>query len=204
MAQLYFRYAGMNAGKTMHLLAIAHNYWEKGDIVKLMKPAIDDRDGVGIIASRTGLKQEADIIKEDDDLFQIIDQYRLSELLKHDKKLACVLIDEGQFLTREHVLQLCRVVDELKIPVIVFGLKTDFQGNLFPGSEALLCFADKIEEMKTVCWHCNRKASYNMRIDPDGKKVTEGPQILIGGNDTHIPVCRYHFLYDEDREYVGA
>ena len=187
MAQLYFRYAAMNASKSMQLMAIAHNYEEKGDRVRLFTPAIDNRAGVGKIKSRVGLERDAEIVFKETDLFESI--------CKDCEKVACILIDEGQFLTREHVLQLCRVVDELGIPVIVFGLKTDFQAKLFPGSEALLCLADKIEELKTVCWKCGRKASFNMRINAEGKKVTDGEQILIGGNDSYMPVCRKHFMY---------
>jgi len=187
MAQLYFRYAAMNASKSMQLMAIAHNYEEKGDRVRLFTPIIDDRAGVGKIKSRVGLERDAEVIRVDTDLFELISQ---------DKQpIACVLIDEGQFLTRTNVLQLCRVVDELQIPVIVFGLKTDFQARLFPGSEALLCLADKIEELKTVCWKCGRKAGFNMRINGNGEKVAEGDQILIGGNDSYMPVCRRHFMY---------
>jgi len=187
MAQLYFRYAAMNASKSMQLIAIAHNYEEKGDRVRLFVPSIDNRAGVGKIKSRVGLELDAEVVEENSDLFDMVSS-------DHDG-VACILVDEGQFLTREHVLQLCRVVDQMHIPVIVFGLKTDFQGRLFPGSEALLCFADKIEELKTVCWKCGRKAAFNMRIDASGNKVTEGSQVLIGGNDTYMPVCRQHFLY---------
>lgn len=187
MAQLYFRYAAMNASKSMQLMAIAHNYEEKGDRVRIFTPSIDDRYGVGKIKSRVGLERNAEVVQEHTDIF---------ELVKLDcEGVACVLVDEGQFLTRDHVLQLCRVVDKLDIPVIVFGLKTDFQARLFPGSEALLCYADKIEEIKTVCWKCGKKASFNMRIDENGNKVTDGSQVLIGGNDTYMPVCRKHFLY---------
>jgi thymidine kinase len=187
MAQLYFRYGAMNASKSMQLMAIAHNYEEKGDRVRIFLPSIDVRAGIGKIKSRIGLERDAEVVYENTDLFKVISEDR--------EGVACILVDEGQFLNRDHVLQLCRVVDMLEIPVIVFGLKTDFQARLFPGSEALLCLADKIEELKTVCWKCGRKASYNMRIDALGNKVTEGSQILIGGNDSYMPVCRKHFLY---------
>lgn len=189
MAQFYFKYAAMNAGKSIELLKIANNYEEKGDSVHIFVPAIDDRSGKGKVASRIGIEREAEIIEQDTDLFE-----RVTKLLSSANKLACILVDEAQFLTREQVIQLTKIVDFLNIPVMVFGLKTDFQANLFPGSEALLCFADKIEEMKTVCWKCDRKAAFNMRVDEHGKKVKEGEQVMIGGNESYVPVCRRHFF----------
>lgn len=187
MAQLYFRFSTMNAGKSIEVLKIANNYEEQGKRVLLFTHAIDDRYGSGIICSRIGLKREVTAITPETDLY---------EEVRNAGQLHCILLDEGQFLDPPQVRQLCRVVDELNIPVIVYGLKSDFQNRLFPGSEALILWADKIEEVKTVCWFCNRKALYNMRVR-DGKPVREGEQVLIGGNESYLPVCRKHFLADE-------
>ena len=187
MAQLYFRYSTMNAGKSIEVLKIANNYEEQGKRVILFTHAIDTRYGVGRIKSRIGPEREAIALDENSDAFAIIQEHL---------PLHCVLADEGQFLSREHILQFCRVTDELGIPVIVYGLKTDFRANLFPGSEALLCYADKVEEVKTVCWFCNRKALFNMRV-LDGRPVREGEQVMIGGNESYVPVCRKHFHCDE-------
>ena len=186
MAQLYFRYSTMNAGKSIEVLKIAHNYEEQGKRVILFTHQIDDRYGVGKIASRIGLSRDAIAVTTSTNVY---------ERVARDLPLDCVLVDEGQFFSREQVLQFCRVVDELKIPVIVYGLKNDFQNHLFDGSEALLIFADKIEEIKTICWFCNRKALMNMRIS-DGKPVRSGEQIMIGGNESYIPVCRRHYFDD--------
>jgi len=186
MAQLYFRYSTMNAGKSIEVLKIANNYEEQGKKVILFTHRIDDRYGVGRITSRIGVSREANVIDDDTDLFEIVER---------SAELNCVLIDEAQFVTRDHVRQMCRIADELGVPVIAYGLKTDFQARLFPGSEALLCFADKIEEVKTVCWFCNRKALFNLRVS-DGRPVREGEQVMIGGNESYLPVCRRHFMTD--------
>ncbi|KLU65273.1 thymidine kinase [Desulfosporosinus acididurans] len=179
MAQLYFRYATMGSGKTADLLKIAYNYSEQGKSVLIFTPAIDTRFGEGRVTSRMGISKPAISI---DGKTNIFDQVK-SEMPD------CVLCDEGNFLTRKNVLEFCRVVDELNIPVIIYGLKNDFQNNLFEGSEALLIFADKIEEVKTVCWYCNRKATMVLRFK-DGAPIFEGQQIEIGGNESYLPVCR--------------
>ncbi|MBN1517780.1 thymidine kinase [Candidatus Sumerlaeota bacterium] len=184
MAQLYFRYSTMNAGKSLEILKIANNYEEQDKTVLLMTSHLDTRQGLGRIVSRVGLSRTAEAIFPDTNLLKTaLDR----------QPVDCVLIDEGQFLTRRHVTQLCQVVDQLNIPVIVYGLRADFRNELFEGSEALFCLADKIEEVKTVCWFCNRKATMNMRI-AGGKPVRTGDQILIGGNESYLPVCRRHYL----------
>lgn len=185
MAKLYFRYSAMNAGKTTQLLQVKYNYEERGQNVLLMKPSIDDRDSTDNIKSRIGLESEAVQVEVDTDLYQ----YVKGETSNHP--VHCLIIDEANFLTREHVFQLCRVVDDLNIPVIAYGLRSDFKGNLFPGSEALLAFADSIEELKTICW-CGKKAIMNTRLK-NGKPVYEGEQIQIGGNESYISLCRKHW-----------
>lgn len=184
MAQFYYRFSTMNAGKSMDILKIANNYEEQGKRVLLMVSAIDTRHGVGRITSRVGLSREAMAITGEMDVYEVIKE--------HAGQIHCVLVDEGQFLLRSHVMQFTRVVDELNIPVLVYGLKNDFRNELFEGSRALLCFADKIEEIKTICWFCNRKATMNLRIN-NGKPVYEGEQIQIGGNESYVPVCRRHY-----------
>jgi thymidine kinase len=169
----------MNAGKSTEILKIAHNYEEQNKSVLLFTPSIDDRYGKGKITSRMGFQREATIINSQTDLYKIVS----------DNHPDCVLVDEGQFLDRQQVIILTRVVDQLNIPVIVYGLKNDFRNRLFPGSEALLLFADKIEEIKAVCWHCKKKATMLIKYK-DGKAVNDGPQIEIGGNDTYVSVCR--------------
>jgi len=187
MAQLYFRYSTMNAGKSIDVLKIAHNYEEQGKKVLVLTSDVDSRNGLGKVTSRAGLAREAITIYHDSDVMA---------LLQDSLPVSCVLVDEGQFLAEEHILQFCQIVDRFDVPVIVYGLKTDFQNRLFPGSEALLCWADKIEEVKTVCWFCDRKAMINMRIH-DGKPVREGEQIMIGGAESYIPVCRRCYLSPE-------
>lgn len=179
MAQLYFRYSTMNAGKSTEVLKIAHNYEEQNKRVLLLTPSIDDRFGRGKITSRMGFQRDAIIINSRTDLFEIAKE-------KHPD---CVLVDEGQFLTRGQVIVLTQIVDQLNIPVIVYGLKNDYRNRFFEGSEALLLFADKLEEIKAVCWHCHKKATMLIKYK-DGKPVNEGPQIEIGGNDTYVSVCR--------------
>lgn len=185
MAQLYFRYGAMNSGKSIEVLKVAHNYEEQNKTVKIFTSGVDDRDGVGVISSRTGMRRNAIPILEDTDIFEI--------LKAEDEKIWCVLIDEAQFLTKENVLQLTRIVDELNIPVMAFGLKNDFMNNLFEGSKYLLLYAEKIEEIKTICWYCAKKAIMNLRIS-DGQPVYEGTQIQIGGNESYFPVCRHHYF----------
>ena len=187
MAKLHFYYSAMNAGKSTTLLQSSHNYNERGLDTLLFIPAIDDRAGVGVISTRIGLKQRAHIVQPDTDLFTTIEQ------MKHNNpRLACILIDEAQFLNQAQVNQLCRVVDHLNLPVLCYGIRSDFQAEPFPGSLYLLTLADELTEIKTIC-HCGRKASMNMRIDENGKKVSRGSQVEIGGNERYVATCRRHF-----------
>ncbi|MBW4081784.1 thymidine kinase [Paenibacillus sp. S150] len=181
MAQLFFKYGAMNSGKSIEILKVAHNYEEQGKSVLIFTPSLDDRDEVGYISSRIGLRKQAIPIDENTDIYSIVS----SNLPKPH----CVLIDECQFLTKDCILQLVRIVDELNIPVMAFGLKNDFQNNLFEGSKYMLIYADKIEEMKTICWFCERKATMALRVE-NGKPVYSGKQIQIGGNEAYYPVCR--------------
>lgn len=184
MAQLYFRYGAMNSGKSIEVLKVAHNYEEQNKAVRLFTSGIDNRDGMGVISSRTGMRREATPVLEDTNIFE--------QIKAEDEKIWCVLVDEAQFLTKEHVQQLTQIVDELNIPVMAFGLKNDFMNQLFEGSKYLLLYAEKIEEIKTICWYCGKKAIMNLRIS-DGRPVYEGEQIQIGGNESYFPVCRYHY-----------
>ncbi|MHA8110855.1 thymidine kinase [Lactobacillaceae bacterium Melli_B4] len=185
MAQLYFRYGAMNSGKTIEIIKVAHNYEEEGKSVIIMTSGIDTRDGFGMVSSRIGLKRKATPIMDDTNIFEYVKET--------NPNANCVLVDEAQFLKRKHVLQLANIVDKLGIPVMAFGLKNDFQNHLFEGSEALLIFADKIEEMKTVCWFCDRKAIMPLRFH-DHQPVYEGEQIQVGGNESYYPVCRKHYF----------
>lgn len=180
MAQLYFRYSTMNAGKSIEVLKIAHNYEEQNKKVLVFTSHLDNRYGEGVVASRIGMKREAIPFDENTDF-----NMEISEA----GDISCVIIDEGQFLTARQVTDLTQVVDYMNIPVIVYGLKNDSQNNLFEGSLNLLIYADKIEEIKTVCWFCNRKATMNLRI-VNGKPSYAGRQIQIGDNQNYIPVCR--------------
>ncbi len=187
MAKLYFYYAAMNAGKSTTLLQADYNYRERGMETMLWTAAHDDRAGTGTIGSRIALSAPAHTYDETVNLFDAI----VAELLR--RKLDCILVDEAQFLTREHVLQLCRITDELKIPVLCYGLRTDFQASLFLGSAALLALADSLIELKAVC-ECGRKATMNLRVDAEGHAVAAGAQTEIGGNDRYIALCRRHFF----------
>ena len=187
MAKLYFYYAAMNAGKSTTLLQADFNYRERGMETMLWTAAHDDRAGTGTIGSRIALSAPAATYSPEIDLFAAI----IKELLK--RKLDCILVDEAQFLTRDHVLQLCRIADELGIPVLCYGLRTDFQGVLFPGSAALLALADALVELKAVC-ECGRKATMNLRVDAEGHAVAAGAQTEIGGNDRYVALCRRHFF----------
>ncbi|MFC6254384.1 thymidine kinase [Secundilactobacillus hailunensis] len=193
MAQLFFKYGAMNSGKTIEILKVAHNYEEQNKPVIIMTSGRDSRDGVGMVASRIGLKRKAVPIFHDDDIFEMVK--------KINAKANCVLIDEAQFLTKAHVFELAKIVDELKIPVMAFGLKNDFKNELFEGSKYLLLYADKLEEMKTICWFCAKKATMNLRFH-DNKPVYEGEQIQIGGNESYYPVCRKHY-YNPPMDMLG-
>lgn len=194
MAQLFFRYGAMSSGKTIEILKVAHNYEAQGRKIALMTSGLDNRSGVGTVASRIGIHRKAIPITEEIDLFEYIKEMNNHDLADGDGKLACVLIDEAQFLKRHHVLECAKIVDEFNIPVMTFGLKNDFQNHLFEGSENLLIFADKIEEMKTICHYCGHKATMNLRIN-NGKPVYEGEQVQIGGDESYYPVCRYHYFH---------
>lgn len=187
MAKLYFYYAAMNAGKSTTLLQADFNYRERGMETMLWTAAFDDRSGTGTIGSRIALNSPAATYDERIDLFAAVGD----ELKK--RELHCILVDEAQFLTRDHVLQLCRVADELSIPVLCYGLRTDFQGKLFEGSAALLALADALVELKAVC-ECGRKATMNLRVDAEGHAVAAGAQTEIGGNDRYVALCRRHFF----------
>ena len=187
MAKLYFYYAAMNAGKSTTLLQADYNYRERGMETMLWTAAFDDRSGAGTIGSRIALSAPAHTFSDEIDLFAAIGQ----ELKQ--RRLDCVLVDEAQFLAQRHVLQLCRIADELSIPVLCYGLRTDFQAKLFPGSAALLALADNLVELKAVC-ACGRKATMNLRVDGEGHAVSAGAQTEIGGNDRYIALCRRHFF----------
>lgn len=179
LAKLYFRYGTMNSGKSIEVLRTAHNYEEQGKSVLLFTPAIDNRYGTGSVTSRIGMQKTAIVVNDDTDMYA-----QAKEAMPH-----CVLIDEAQFLKDKQIRQLTEICDDLNIPVIAYGLRSDFLGNLFEGSRHLFAVADKIEEVKTVCWYCDRKAIMNMRCK-DSVPVFEGEQIQIGGNESYIPVCR--------------
>ncbi len=191
MAKLYFYYSAMNAGKSTVLLQSSYNYHERGMKTLLFTPKVDTRAGAGKIASRIGLDAEAISYDNDFNLYE----YTKNEMIKHPE-LKCVLVDEAQFMTKEQVLQLTEIVDELDLPVLAYGLRTDFVGEPFPGSKYLLGLADNLIELKTIC-HCGRKATMNMRIDKNGKKVTVGEQVQIGGNESYMSVCRKHYKSGE-------
>jgi thymidine kinase len=186
VAKLYFYYASMNAGKSTVLLQASFNYRERGMRTMLFTAAIDDRAGQGVIASRIGLSAPADMFVPETDLFAAVASAHAVGTLN------CVLVDEAQFLTKDQVWQLAHVADDLGIPVLCYGLRTDFLGNLFPGSQWLLAIADTLTELKAVC-SCGRKATMNLRIDGQGKPVASGQQTEIGGNDRYVALCRRHF-----------
>jgi len=187
MAKLYFYYSAMNAGKTTTLLQSAYNYRERGMRTLILTPALDNRYGEGVVASRIGLKAHACRFAGDHDLFALVEADIAARGPLH-----CVLADESQFLTRAQVWQLSDVVDRLDIPVLAYGLRTDFRGELFEGSRYLLAWADNLEEIKTIC-HSGRKATMVVRVDEQGRAVTEGPQVEIGGNDRYVSVSRAEF-----------
>ncbi len=186
MAKLYFNYSSMNAGKSTMLLQANHNYLERGMKPQIYTSNLDNRFGEGEIVSRIGLKSKANIFSAKTDIYK--DILNLSDKSKVD----CILIDEAQFLTQKQVTQLGQIVDDLDIPVLAFGIRTDFQGNLFEGSKYLLAWADNLKEIKTVC-HCGRKATMVLRVDDKGQVVTDGTQIEIGGEERYVSVCRKHF-----------
>jgi thymidine kinase len=186
MAKLYFHFSAMNAGKSTLLLQAAYNYSERGMAAMLFTAALDDRAGQGRIASRIGLEAPARTYGPEDDLFAAI-----QERLAHEQ-LHCIFVDEAQFLTEDQVWQLARVADRLGLPVMCYGLRTDFRGELFPGSRALLAIADHLREIRTLC-RCGRKATMVVRLGPDGKVVRHGEQVFIGGEDRYVSLCRPHW-----------
>ncbi|EHY8550109.1 TPA: thymidine kinase [Vibrio parahaemolyticus] len=186
MAQMYFYYSAMNAGKSTTLLQSSFNYQERGMMPVIFTAALDDRYGVGKVSSRIGLQSDAHLFRPDTNLYQEI------AALHEVEKRHCILIDECQFLSKEQVYQLTEVVDKLHIPVLCYGLRTDFLGELFEGSKYLLSWADKLVELKTIC-HCGRKANMVIRTDEHGVAIKEGDQVAIGGNDRYVSVCRQHY-----------
>jgi thymidine kinase len=191
MAKLYFHYSTMNAGKSTALLQASHNYREGGMATYLLTAQFDTRAGEGRIASRIGIGEPADTFNPEEDMFAKVSA-RLAQ-----GPVACVFIDEAQFLTRDQIWQLARVVDDLGVPVMCYGLRVDFRGELFPGSAALLALADEMREVRTIC-ACGKKATMVMRKGPDGRALKDGAQVLIGGNETYVSLCRRHW-----REAVG-
>ena len=189
MAKLYFHYSTMNAGKSTLLLQASYNYRERGMQTLLLTARLDDRAGKGRIASRIGICDEALTFAPDTDLLALIDG--------QPDPLACVFVDEAQFLTRSQVWQLARVADDLRIPVMCYGLRVDFRGEMFPGSAALLALADDLREVRTIC-HCGKKATMVVRQDAQGRIITDGPQVEVGGNERYVSLCRRHW-----REAVG-
>ena len=188
MAKLYFYYSAMNAGKSTVLLQSSYNYQEKGMDTLLFTPAIDKRFGSDIISSRIGLSKTAVSF---DDQFNLFD-YTEKQLV-NNPKITCVLLDEAQFLTKQQVMQLTAIVDKLNIPVLAYGLRSDFRGEPFEGSQYLLIWADNLIEIKTIC-HCGKKAIMNARIDATGNRIKTGEQIQIGGNEHYVSLCRKHFM----------
>ncbi|MEH6533815.1 MAG: thymidine kinase [Photobacterium frigidiphilum] len=186
MAQMYFYYSAMNAGKSTTLLQSSFNYRERGMRPVIFTAAIDDRFGTGKVSSRIGLEEDAELYNKSDDLWS-----KLS-MMHADTHIDCVLIDECQFLTKEQVYQLTEIVDKLHIPVLCYGLRSDFRGELFDGSRYLLSWADKLVELKTIC-HCGRKANMVIRQDEAGHAIADGDQVEIGGNDRYVSVCRKHY-----------
>ncbi len=186
MSKLYFSYAAMNAGKSTVLLQAAHNYEERGMRACLFTALVDQRAGKGRIASRIGIAKDAHTFTSEDDLRARVQQVHAAT------PLDCVLIDEAQFLTPAQVWQLAGIADDLHIPVLCYGLRTDFQGKLFPGSETLLAIADQLREIRTICW-CGAKAIMVLRLDERGQPVKQGEQVHIGGNERYISLCRKHW-----------
>ncbi|MDF2834632.1 MAG: tdk [Paenibacillus sp.] len=184
MAQLYYKYGTMNSGKSFEIIKVAHNYEEQGKPVLIYSPSVSARGSVERVGSRVGFEREAIPVSEDMNMYDSV-----KERMAASGRIYCVLIDEAQFLKRHHILELTQVVDELNVPVMAFGLKNDFQNRLFEGSYNLLVHADKIEEIKTICWYCDRKATMVIRFR-DGEPVNSGEQIQIGGNEDYKPVCR--------------
>ena len=186
MAKLYFYYSSMNAGKSTALLQSSYNYRERGMNTLVLAPALDDRYGAGKVTSRIGIEADARSFSRDDNLYEVV-QAQLDSAPLH-----CVLIDEAQFLTKDQVFQLGEITDQLNVPVLAYGLRTDFQGEPFEGSKYLLAWSDNLKELKAIC-HCGTKATMVVRFDEQGNAVTQGSQIEIGGNDRYVSMCLKHF-----------
>ena len=185
MAQLYYRYSTMNAGKSIELIKVAYNYEERGKNVLTLVPSVDDRYGIGVVTSRIGVQREAIVVNDDTNILELY-------LRENEKrKIDCILIDECQFLKKHHVQELVEIVDSCEVPVLAYGLKNDFRNELFEGSYYMLVYADKIEEIKTICW-CGRKATMVARV-VDGNIVKQGEQVVIGGNVLYGSLCRKHY-----------
>lgn len=191
MAKLFFRYGAMGSSKTANALMVDYNYYEIGKKALMLKPVIDDRDGERIIKSRIGLAHECAFVEE-------FVKYTDEQINEYD----CIIVDEAQFCKKEDIEFFLHVVDDLNIPVICYGLRTDFRGDLFPGSMWLLAWADAIEELRTVCW-CGRKASCNTRYTPEGRVIREGEQVVLGGNDSYVSLCRIHYKQGNLGPYFG-
>lgn len=191
MAKLYFQYSTMNAGKSTLLLQASHNYRERGMETFLLAAQLDDRAGEGQIASRIGISEQAQTFTQETDLFNVCDN-RLKQ-----GPVDCIFVDESQFLTKAQVWQLARAVDDLRVPIMCYGLRVDFRGELFPGSAALLALADEMREVRTIC-HCGKKATMVVRQDANGNVLKDGDQVQIGGNETYVSLCRRHW-----RDAVG-
>jgi thymidine kinase len=186
MAKLYFYYSSMNAGKSTALLQSSYNYRERGMNTLVLAPELDDRYGAGKVTSRIGIEADARSFSKEDNLYEAV-QAHLDSAPLH-----CVLIDEAQFLTKDQVFQLGEITDQLNVPVLAYGLRTDFQGEPFEGSKYLLAWSDNLKELKAIC-HCGTKATMVVRFDEQGNAVTQGSQIEIGGNDRYVSMCRKHF-----------
>lgn len=186
MAKLYFHYSTMNAGKSTLLLQAAHNYDEMGMQTYLLTAEFDDRAGDAQIGSRIGIARPADTYGKHDDLFEMI------KARMDSGPIACVMVDEAQWMSRDQVWQLARAVDDLNVPVMCYGLRVDFRGELFPGSATLLALADEMREVRTIC-HCGKKATMVIRKGPDGKALMDGDQVVVGGNETYVSLCRRHW-----------
>jgi thymidine kinase len=186
MAKLYFYYSSMNAGKSTALLQSSYNYRERGMNTLVLAPELDDRYGAGKVTSRIGIEADARTFTKADNLYAIVEKYVETE------PLHCLLIDEAQFLTKEQVFELGEITDKLNVPVLAYGLRTDFQGEPFEGSKYLLAWSDNLKELKAIC-HCGTKATMVVRFDESGQAVRQGSQIEIGGNDRYVSMCRKHF-----------
>ncbi len=199
MAKLYFYYSAMNAGKSTHLLQSSYNYRERGMETLIFTPRLDHRDGIGTVASRIGLQADATVFDPTDDL------YRLAKADHEQRELACVLVDEAQFLSKQQVHQLSDIVDKLNVPVLAYGLRTDFRGELFEGSQYLLAWADELRELKTIC-HTGKKATMVVRVDENGRALTQGNQVEIGGNERYVSVSRSEFkrIFNNDSDLEPA